>query len=243
MSYITSFILKFFFPEFIKKVLDFCIKQNPFKTIIFGIVGVGLCYYFFEKPKDSSPFSEKERSEIKKQMLDILKKCEADGAGISYAQVSLKNSANLHDIQYIDVFAYSFLFPDASHIQQVGNIDMFLNPDPLDDIAYRQIIQKFLNEFHRSWPLNVNNYSDLVHTDYIESIKTRLWEGMNVIRIKNNLKPYTLTNVRIYPILDKKSEMIYLLIMTFVNDNLCNDASFKSKFDELGIKIENSIKN
>jgi hypothetical protein len=239
----VSFILKFLCPEFIKKVLDFCIKKNPFKTFAFGIIIIGFCYYIFEKPKDFSPFSEKERYEIRKEMLKILSNCQADGSGISYAAISSKNSAELHDIRSIDVFGYSLLFPDVSHIQQLGNIDMFLIPDPMDDVAYAQIIQKFLNEFSVSKLIEINTTSEIVNTSYIKAVKAKLWVRMNVIRINKGLKPYKLTQMQIYPILDKKSQMIYLLAMTFTNDNECNDISFQSTFDELGIKIKNAVEN
>ena len=64
---------------------------------------------------------------------------------------------------------------------------------------------------------------------------------MNVIRVQKGLQPYKLTQIQIYPILDKKSKIIYLLTMTFTNNNLCNSSGFNIMFDELGIQIENAI--
>jgi hypothetical protein len=241
MPFIVSFILKFFCPEFIKKVLDYCIKKNPLKTFFLGIVGIAVCYYFFEKPKDYSEFSEKERYDIRKSMLHILSTCESDGSGITYAQVYSKDRANLHDIRYIDVFGYSVLFPESSHIRQLGNVDMFLNPDPIDGVAHKQITQKFINELHRSIEIDVSKASEIVNSNYVKSIKEKLWVGMNATRVKNELQPYKLTQIQIYPILDKKSNIIYLLTMTFTNNNLCNSSGFNTMFDELGIQIENAI--
>jgi len=241
MPFILSFILKFLCPEFIKKVLDFCIKKNPLKTFFLGIVGIAVCYYFFEKPKDYSDLSEKERYSIRKSMLNILSTCEADGSGISYAQVYSKNRANVHDIKYIDVFGYSVLFPESSHIQQLGNIDMFLNPAPIDRAAHNQITQKFINELHKSIQIDVSKVSDIVNSDYVNSIKEKLWVRMNATRVQKKLQPYKLTQIQIYPILDKKSNIIYLLTMTFTNNNLCNSSGFNTMFDELGIQIENAI--
>ena len=243
MSSFISFILKFFFPEFFKKVLDYCIKKNPLKTFIIFTIAIGFGYYFIEKPKDHSEFSEKERYSIRKSMLRMLSACEADGSGISYAQVYAKNRANVHDINYIEVFGYSVLLPESSHIQQFSNIDMFLNPKPMDSVAHSQIIQKFINELHKSILVDISTTSDIVHTTYINSIKEKLWVGMNGIRIKNGLQPYKLTQIQIYPILDKKSQIIYLLAMTFTNNNFCNDNGFNIMFDELGIQIESAINN
>jgi hypothetical protein len=241
MSFIVSLILKFFCPEFFKKVLDYCIKKNPFKTFFLGIIIIGFCYYFFEKPKDYSEFSEKERYSIRKSMLNILSTCEADGSGISYAQVYSKDRANQHDIKYIDVFGYSVLFPESSHIRQLGNVDMFLNPNPIDGVAHNQITQKFINELHKSIQIDVSKASDIVNSDYVNSIKEKLWVGMNGVRVTNGLQPYKLTQIQIYPILDKKSNIVYLLTMTFTNNNLCNSSGFNTMFDELGIQIENAI--
>jgi predicted transcriptional regulator len=120
---------------------------------------------------------------------------------------------------------------------------MFLNPKPMDSVAHSQIIQKFINELHKSILVDVSKTSDIVHTAYIDSIKEKLWVGMNGIRIKNGLQPYKLTQMQIYPILDKKSQIIYLLTMTFTNNNLCNDNGFNTMFDELGIQIESAINN
>jgi hypothetical protein len=64
---------------------------------------------------------------------------------------------------------------------------------------------------------------------------------MNATRVKHGLQPYKLTQIQIYPILDKKSNIIYLLTTTFTNNNLCNSNGFNTMFDELGIQIENAI--
>jgi len=241
MPFILSFILKFLFPEFIKKVLEYCIKKNPLKTFIIFTIAIGFGYYFIEKPKEYSELSEKERYDIRKSMLHILSTCESDGSGITYAQVYSKDRANLHDIRYIDVFGYSVFFPESSHIQQLGNIDMFLNPVPLDGVAHKQITQKFINELHKSIEIDVSKASEIVNSGYVNSIKEKLWVVMNASRVKHGLQPYKLTQIQIYPILDKKSNIIYLLTMTFTNNNLCNSGGFNTMFDELGIQIENAI--
>lgn len=231
------FLIKILSPVFIKEVFNVCFKRNLKITMFISIlIGCG-GYMFMNKPKETSNISFNEASNIRREMISMLNKCQSDGSGIAYASISMKDTNSNRDIQYIDVLGYSNLFY-GDHIQQLGNIDMFLNPEPIDLISYEQIVQQFKNSYNRSFRVEVKDSN----TIYIDHLKQKLWIEMNKVRVSMSLEPYTLTMLQLYPILDPKDNMIYLFVMNFSSINGCNkEISFKENFDKIGVMISNSI--
>ena len=235
---IKNKILSIFAKEGLKMIFDFIIKKSFFAAVsVLAVAFYGAYHFNFAKPQQITTI---ERKKIEGLMQDFLKKCNVDGSGISYAELSLEAFEGVRRLNFVSAFAKSKEFGGIRNLSSEG---FFANEQDFDANAYKLLSREIQNE-QKCKSVEINTES----SNFINSLKKNIWEITNEQRLKNKLQPYKIDKLYVCVVRDTKKNIIYILSLNLdkgKNENaICeNGNEFQTNLEAIRRKIKEYNKN